>query len=97
MGGAVSIFAHSLGSVMTFDLLHETSLANRIIHDNPPPRLPRPVSIDMGGGVKYVQNAQSGTEKTGEESLPVLGKFLFLYFKKVADFDKININLNYYF
>ena len=68
---------------MTFDLLHETSLANNIIHDNPVPQpasQPRPVNIDTGEGVRYVQNAQSVTEKTGDESVPIVqqGKFLFV-------------------
>eukprot|EP00731_Ephydatia_muelleri_P019995 Em0012g820a len=39
--GTVSIFAHSLGSVITYDLLHESCAANNIIHNNP---VPRPVS-----------------------------------------------------
>ena len=74
----MSVFAHSLGSVMTYDLLHETCLANGIRHADPVP-LPvgqsLPVKIEANGGVKYVQRAQPEAERTGEEnSTPDKGK-----------------------
>ena len=67
----MSVFAHSVGSVMIYDLLHDTCLANNIRHVNPVP-LPvgrsLPVKIDINEGVKGDQYTQFGTEKTGEES-----------------------------
>ena len=67
----MSVFAHSVGSVMVYDLLHDTCLANNIRHVNPVPLLvgqSLPVKIDVNEGVKCDQYAQFGTEKTEKES-----------------------------
>ena len=70
----MTIFAHSLGSVMTYDLLHESCRANNIRHGDPVPQMvgqSLPVEIQNGGGVKYVQRAQSVTANAGDERHPV--------------------------
>ncbi len=38
-GGTTSLFAHSLGSVMAYDLLHETCAARGVEHKEPPESL----------------------------------------------------------
>ena len=64
----MSIFSHSLGSVITYDLLHESRVAKNIIHDDPVPRPPAsqssPVKVESCGGegreVQSVQAAAGG-------------------------------------
>ena len=44
-GGTISILAHSLGSVMTYDLLHETCAALGVKHNEPSSGVPRSVEL----------------------------------------------------
>lgn len=47
-GGTISILAHSLGSVMTYDLLHETCAALGVKHNEPPnPSSGLPRSVEL--------------------------------------------------
>ena len=54
----MSVLAHSLGSVIMYDLLHETCLANGIRHDDP-------ISQQAGQIVPF------GTEAADVKSTPV--------------------------
>ena len=49
-GGTISFFAHSLGSVMVYDLLHETCEVEGIKHEDPPECIlgPQPTSSSFG-------------------------------------------------
>ena len=51
-GGTISILAHSLGSVLTYDLLQETCAALGVEHDEPPDCVLGPQSIGMASGSK---------------------------------------------
>ena len=81
-GGTISLFAHSLGSVMAFDLLHETCQAQGVKHEEPPESLQgaQPVpskavevkSPWQGGGVAFTATARSpeSTIQLGAHSSP---------------------------
>ena len=71
----MSVFAHSLGSVIMYDLLQESCRANNIRHANPVPQMvSQTLPVKMQGGEALLM--PDGCSVTGEEVAMQIGMCL---------------------